>query len=44
MASEGANVRALFELKLLDQSGKERDKVQSGKERPYTFSNRGKMW
>ena len=44
LASGSTDVRALFELKLLDQSGKERDKVQNGKERPYTFSNRGKMW
>nr|POF11172.1 btb/poz and math domain-containing protein 2 [Quercus suber] len=45
LASEGTDVRALLELKLLDQSGKERHKVHiqfdSG---PYTFGNRGQMW
>ncbi|XP_065625352.1 uncharacterized protein LOC112023386 isoform X2 [Quercus suber] len=44
LASEGTDVRALLELKLLDQSGKERHKVHiqfdSG---PYTFGNRGQM-
>ncbi|XP_050252615.1 uncharacterized protein LOC126699086 isoform X2 [Quercus robur] len=43
LASEGTDVRARFELKFLDQSGKERHNVLDGKERPYTFSNRGKM-
>ncbi|WVY97078.1 hypothetical protein V8G54_029229 [Vigna mungo] len=49
LASEGADVRALFELTLLDQSGKERHKVHSHFERtlesgPYTLKYRGSMW
>ena len=49
LASEGIDVRALFELTLLDQSGKERHKVHSHFERtlesgPYTLKYRGSMW
>ena len=49
LASEGPDVRALFELKLLDQSGKERHKVYTQFRRPpdsgpYTIRNRGSMW
>ena len=49
MASEGADVRALFELKLLDQSEKKMHKVYSQFSRPpdsgpYTIRNRGIMW
>ncbi|THU58898.1 hypothetical protein C4D60_Mb03t19330 [Musa balbisiana] len=49
LASEGADVRALFELTLLDQSGKEQHKVHSHFGRmlgsgPYTVKHRGSMW
>lgn len=49
LASEGSDVRALFELTLLDQSGKERHKVHSHFDRtletgPYTLKYRGSMW
>ncbi|KAI3423204.1 uncharacterized protein J3R85_011161 [Psidium guajava] len=49
LASEGSDVRALFELTLLDQSGKERHKVHSHFGRalesgPYTLKYRGSMW
>ena len=49
LASEGTDVRALFELSLLDQSGKERHKVYAQFGRPpdcgpYTISNRGTTW
>lgn len=49
LASEGTDVRALFELTLLDQSGKDRHKVHSHFERtlesgPYTLKYRGSMW
>ncbi|XLR25647.1 hypothetical protein S83_053547, partial [Arachis hypogaea] len=49
LASDGTDVRALFELTLLDQSGKERHKVHSHFERtlesgPYTLKYRGSMW
>ncbi|KZV40609.1 BTB/POZ and MATH domain-containing protein 2-like [Dorcoceras hygrometricum] len=49
LASEGQDVRALFELTLLDQSGKERHKVHSHFGRPlesgpYTLKYRGSMW
>uniref|UniRef100_A0A7N0SYH3 BTB/POZ and MATH domain-containing protein 2-like n=1 Tax=Kalanchoe fedtschenkoi TaxID=63787 RepID=A0A7N0SYH3_KALFE len=49
LASEGTDVRALFELSLLDQSGKERHKVHSHFGRalesgPYTLKYRGSMW
>ncbi|KAM0998291.1 hypothetical protein ACFX13_008175 [Malus domestica] len=49
LASEGADVRALFELTLLDQSGNERHKVHSHFGRtldsgPYTLKYRGSMW
>jgi speckle-type POZ protein len=49
LASEGTDVRALFELTLLDQSGKERHKVHSHFDRtlesgPYTLKYRGSMW
>ncbi|CAM8922363.1 unnamed protein product [Rhodiola kirilowii] len=49
LASEGTDVRALFELSLLDQSGKERHKVHSHFGRalesgPYTLKYKGSMW
>ncbi|KAL4195547.1 hypothetical protein AMTRI_Chr05g73830 [Amborella trichopoda] len=49
LASEGTDVRALFELKLVDQSGKGKDKVHSHFDRalesgPYTLKYRGSMW
>ena len=49
LASEGTDVRALFELTLLDQSGKEQHKVHSHFGRtleggPYTLKYRGSMW
>ncbi|KAF8006547.1 hypothetical protein BT93_K0755 [Corymbia citriodora subsp. variegata] len=49
LASEGSDVRALFELTLVDQSGKERHKVHSHFGRtlesgPYTLKYRGSMW
>lgn len=49
LANEGTDVRALFELTLLDQSGKERHKVHSHFGRtlesgPYTLKYRGSMW
>ncbi|XP_057501520.1 BTB/POZ and MATH domain-containing protein 4-like [Actinidia eriantha] len=49
LASEGTNVRALFELTLLDQSGKGNHKVHSHFDRslesgPYTLKYRGSMW
>ncbi|KAG8486826.1 hypothetical protein CXB51_020296 [Gossypium anomalum] len=49
LASEGTDVRALFELSLLDQSGKQRHKVHSHFGRtlesgPYTLKYRGSMW
>ncbi|KAJ7954973.1 BTB/POZ and MATH domain-containing protein [Quillaja saponaria] len=49
LASEGTDVRALFALTLLDQSGKERHKVHSHFGRvldsgPYTLKYRGSMW
>ncbi|KAL3717525.1 hypothetical protein ACJRO7_009025 [Eucalyptus globulus] len=49
LASEGSDVRALFELTLLDQSGKERHKVHSHFGRtlesgPCTLKYRGSMW
>lgn len=49
LASEGTDVRALFELTMLDQSGKERHKVHSHFNRPlesgpYTLKYRGSMW
>ncbi|XP_073054184.1 BTB/POZ and MATH domain-containing protein 2-like [Primulina eburnea] len=49
LASEGADVRALFELTLLDQSGREMHKVHSHFGRalesgPYTLKYRGSMW
>ncbi|OWM77920.1 BTB/POZ and MATH domain-containing protein 2-like [Punica granatum] len=49
LASDGSDVRALFELTLLDQSGKERHKVHSHFGRtleggPYTLKYRGSMW
>ncbi|XP_039029764.1 BTB/POZ and MATH domain-containing protein 2-like [Hibiscus syriacus] len=49
LVSEGADVRALFELTLLDQSGKDRHKVHSHFGRmlesgPYTLKYRGSMW
>ncbi|KAL3626060.1 BTB/POZ and MATH domain-containing protein 2 [Castilleja foliolosa] len=49
LASEGTDVRALFELTLLDQSGRERHKVHTHFGRalesgPYTLKYRGSMW
>ncbi|XP_031495056.1 BTB/POZ and MATH domain-containing protein 2-like [Nymphaea colorata] len=49
LASEGTDVRALFELTLLDQSGKDKHKVHSHFGRtlesgPYTLKYRGSMW
>lgn len=49
LASEGTDVRALFELTLLDQSGKDHHKVHSHFGRmlesgPYTLKYRGSMW
>ena len=45
LASEGTDVRAFFELKLLDQSGKGRHKVHTQFDSgPYTIRNRGSMW
>ncbi|XP_062086215.1 BTB/POZ and MATH domain-containing protein 2-like [Humulus lupulus] len=49
LASEGTDVRALFELTLLDQSGRDRHKVHSHFGRmlesgPYTLKYRGSMW
>lgn len=49
LASEGTDVRALFELNLMDQSGKERHKKHSHFGRPlesgpYTLKYRGSMW
>ncbi|PQM34046.1 BTB/POZ and MATH domain-containing protein 2 [Prunus yedoensis var. nudiflora] len=49
LASEGTDVRALFELTLLDQSEKQRHKVHSHFLRrldsgPYTLKYRGSMW
>nr|XP_004251235.1 BTB/POZ and MATH domain-containing protein 4 isoform X1 [Solanum lycopersicum] len=49
LASEGTDVRALFELTLIDQSGKEKHKVHSHFDRslesgPYTLKYRGSMW
>ncbi|KAL2614040.1 hypothetical protein R1flu_025732 [Riccia fluitans] len=49
LASEGTDVRALFELTLLDQSTKQKHKVHSHFDRslesgPYTLKYRGSMW
>ncbi|ONK81899.1 uncharacterized protein A4U43_C01F34000 [Asparagus officinalis] len=49
LASEGADVRALFELTLVDQSGREKHKVHSHFDRslesgPYALKYRGSMW
>ncbi|CAM6101951.1 unnamed protein product [Calypogeia fissa] len=49
LASEGTDVRALFELTLLDQSNKAKHKVHSHFDRslesgPYTLKYRGSMW
>ncbi|XVE62502.1 hypothetical protein DITRI_Ditri06bG0122800 [Diplodiscus trichospermus] len=49
LASEGTDVRALFELSLLDQSGRGKHKVHSHFDRalesgPYTLKYRGSMW
>ncbi|KAL3354857.1 hypothetical protein AABB24_019111 [Solanum stoloniferum] len=49
LASEGTDVRALFELTLIDQSGKGKHKVHSHFDRslesgPYTLKYRGSMW
>ncbi|XP_065870866.1 BTB/POZ and MATH domain-containing protein 3 [Euphorbia lathyris] len=49
LASEGTDVRALFELTLVDQSGSGKHKVHSHFDRalesgPYTLKYRGSMW
>ena len=49
LASDGTDVRALFELTMLDQSGRGRHKVHSHFDRalesgPYTLKYRGSMW
>ena len=49
LASEGTDVRTLFELTLVDQSGKGQDKVhthfgRSPESGPYTLKYRGSMW
>ncbi|KAB5561605.1 hypothetical protein DKX38_006562 [Salix brachista] len=49
LASEGTDVRALFGLTLVDQSGKGKHKVHSHFDRslesgPYTLKYRGSMW
>ncbi|KAG9452039.1 hypothetical protein H6P81_004943 [Aristolochia fimbriata] len=49
LASEGTDVRALFELTLVDQSGRGKHKVHSHFDRslesgPYTLKYRGSMW
>lgn len=49
LASEGTDVRALFELTLMDQSGKGRHKVHTHFGRalesgPYALKYRGSMW
>ncbi|XP_076906911.1 BTB/POZ and MATH domain-containing protein 3-like [Bidens hawaiensis] len=49
LAGDGSDVRALFELTLLDQSGKGKHKVHSHFDRalesgPYTLKYRGSMW
>ncbi|KAI6676300.1 hypothetical protein NL676_037096 [Syzygium grande] len=49
LASDGSDVRALFELTLVDQSGKGKHKVHSHFDRalqsgPYTLKYRGSMW
>ncbi|KAF8392488.1 hypothetical protein HHK36_022830 [Tetracentron sinense] len=49
LANDGTDVRALFELTLLDQSGKDKHKVHSHFGRtleggPYTLKYRGSMW
>ncbi|CAH9126509.1 unnamed protein product [Cuscuta epithymum] len=49
LASDGTDVRALFELTLMDQSGKGKHKVHSHFDRalesgPYTLKYKGSMW
>ncbi|XP_057523728.1 BTB/POZ and MATH domain-containing protein 3 [Amaranthus tricolor] len=49
LASEGTDVRALFELSLKDQTGNEKHKVHSHFQRglesgPYTLKYKGSMW
>jgi hypothetical protein len=49
LSSEGTDVRTLFELTLVDQSGKGQDKVhthfgRSLESGPYTLKYRGSMW
>lgn len=49
LASDGTDVRALFELMLVDQSGNENHKTQSHFDRtleggPCTLKYRGSMW
>ena len=49
LASEGTDVRTLFELTLLDQSGRDNHKVHSHFNHmmdvgPYTLKYRGSMW
>lgn len=49
LASQGNDVRALFELTLMDQSGNERHNIHTHFGRPletgpYTLKYRGSMW
>lgn len=49
LASDGTDVRALFELTLMDQTGHGRHKVHSHFDRalesgPYTLKYKGSMW
>ena len=49
LASDGTDVRALFELSMVDQSGNGNNKVHSHFQRalesgPYTLKYRGSMW
>ncbi|KAJ0262379.1 BTB/POZ and MATH domain-containing protein 3 [Hirschfeldia incana] len=49
LASDSSDIRALFELTLMDQSGKGRHKVHSHFDRtleggPYTLKYKGSMW
>ncbi|KAL0711032.1 hypothetical protein Bca4012_018010 [Brassica carinata] len=49
LASDSSDIRALFELALMDQSGKGRHKVHSHFDRaleggPYTLKYKGSMW
>lgn len=49
LASDSSDIRALFELTLMDQSGKGKHKVHSHFDRaleggPYTLKYKGSMW